>query len=320
VEVEVCAERFHEAYKWWASAESKQTPCGLLLANKESRHVYLKQYLPIFRYVPPDVKFSKHENDRDQMIDIIDLSDSRFPLCYVDPKIDMLYLGPFNPHPIDCDRYFTNDKTPFATGPLKSLAAIPALQQLRRLGCQFGEWDEGVNGYPGMDDYNKNFLLFPSLEEFIIGVGDVGWEAMNLHKNIRLRKTKLSGQIELEEILRDEWASSDDPEGPTYFSWWWHGVRTNNSADWKAPSFSVKRVLRGGKRPQNSLTGYWDGVSPEEQRLLDELQSSTAAEESEKNEEDIEMIEDEAEEIADENLDELEDFNESADEESLEEQ
>jgi hypothetical protein len=170
------------------------------------------------------------------------------------------------------------------------------------------------------DDCNKNFLLFLSLEEFIIGVGDVGWEAMNLQEIIRLRKTKPSGQIELEEILPDEWASSDDPEGLTYFSWWWHGVRTNNSADWKAPSFSVKRVLWGGKRPQSSSTGFWDGVSPEEQRLVDELQSATAAEESEKNEEDIEMIEDEAEEIADENLDELEDFNESADEESLEEQ
>jgi hypothetical protein len=214
VEVEVCPNWFDEAYKWWASAESKQTPCGLLLANKESCCVYLKHYLPLFRYVPLDVKFIKHENDRDEMIDIIDVSDSRFPLCYFDPKIDMLYLGPFNPHPIDCDRFFTNDRTPFATGPLESLAAIPALRQLRHLGCQYGELDEVVNSYPVVDDYSKNFLLFPSLEEFIIGVGDVGWEAMNLQENIRLRKTKASGHIELEEILRDEWASSDDPEGP----------------------------------------------------------------------------------------------------------
>jgi hypothetical protein len=54
--------------------------------------------------------------------------------------------------------------------------------------------------------------------------------------------------------------------------------------------------------------------------LIDELQSSTAAEESEKIEEDNEMIEDEAEDFAVKNSYELEDFNESADEEGLEEQ
>jgi hypothetical protein len=141
---------------------------------------------------------------------------------------------------------------------------------------------------------------------------------MNLQGEIRLRKTKSSAQIDLEEILPDEWASSGDPDGPIYFSWWWRGVRTNNPVDWKIPSFSVKRVLRGGKRPQNSLTRCWEEESPEEQHLIDELQSSAAAGESEKDGEDDEVIDEEAEGITNENLGELEDFNQSADGERLE--
>jgi hypothetical protein len=125
-------------YKWWASAESKTKPCGFLLASKESCYVYLRYWIPLFRYVPLDVTFSYGKDYRDKMIDV-DVSDSRFPVCYFNTKLDVLYLGPFNPNPIQCDRCFTSDRAPFSTGPLESLAAIPALQQLRFLGCQYGE-------------------------------------------------------------------------------------------------------------------------------------------------------------------------------------
>jgi hypothetical protein len=266
VEVEVW-DTPDDEYEWWASAESKHQPCGLLLASKESRYVYLKHWLPIFRYVPLDVKLTKDEINREQMVDV-DISDSRFPVCYFNPKIDMLYLGPwkgyltrYNSGPIDNLTFPRRDTAPFATGPLGSLAAIPTLQQLRRLGCEFEEWAEVVQGFQRVDDYNKNFLLFPRLEEFIIGAGDLGCCAMCEGK-----KTKPSGEIELVEIHPDEWALSDDDDGPSYFDWWWDSVKMNNFDKWQAPSFSLKRVLRGSVSPQFNLTG-WNEEREEEEKM-----------------------------------------------------
>jgi hypothetical protein len=118
VEVEVCGGSGNMC-EWWASAESKQTPCGLLLVSKESRYVYLKHWLPLFRYVPLNVKFCK---DLDQTFKLINVSDSRFPLCYFNLKIDMLYLGCYN------SNEFFNNRIAFGMVPLKSLARIPGLQ------------------------------------------------------------------------------------------------------------------------------------------------------------------------------------------------
>jgi hypothetical protein len=276
VEVEVFLGPGH-TYKWWASAESKNKPCGLLLASKESRYVYLEHWLPLFRYVPLNVKFSKDEDGRHQMFSV-DVLDSRFPLCYFNPRIDMLYLGPYNSHPIDSDRVYTFDGIPFANREFESLAAIPALQQLRRLGCQHDEWAEVANNYPTyhFNNIHKNFLLLPSLEEFTIGFGDVGWESMNFRG-----KTKPSGEIELAEILPYEWVMRDDENYPDHLDWWWGGIKESSPKDWQAPSFSWKRILRGGVSPQQNLTGWdeSDEAFREQHCQIDELQTSTDTEE-----------------------------------------
>jgi hypothetical protein len=93
-----------------------------------------------------------------------------------------------------------------------------------------------------------------------------------------LEITKPRGGIELVEVLAHEWGATDDADDRAYFNWWWNGVKKTNSGDWKGPSFSVKRVLRGGKRPQHSLTG-WDEsaqVLIERQRQIDELVGASA--------------------------------------------
>lgn len=191
---------------WWAPLESQQTP-GLLTANTESRAVFLKYYSVLCRYAPSDYtpkNVARQEEDYgkplpypahyvDPQADM-----SGFQICYFDPDVDILYLGPSTSYQFGLcggGNYpvfgFTDSEerrvnATYSEDSIDALAKIPCLSRLRFLVVQWMEWSSYHRSRLPFAHHNTTttwavrndvqlLSQFPALEKMRISSGDISW-------------------------------------------------------------------------------------------------------------------------------------------------
>lgn len=177
---------------WWAPLESNAR-CGLPGANCDSREVFLKHYSPLCRYGRSD--YSSHHYLEQAPADVApqthyykgEVGLHCTNICYFDPKIDTLYLGPSSAGQFGRLARFgmlwmakRNHQT-YTKESLTALLKISCLSNLRYLACQYTEWLETCLPISSRPQDSRRLALFrmiwrfPNIERFDVTSEDADW-------------------------------------------------------------------------------------------------------------------------------------------------
>jgi hypothetical protein len=152
--------------QWYSVKESQVTPCGLLLACKDSRDTYLKHYVSLFKQ-NPTTPFIDKTGGRELHGACGHNYSARntTPIAYFNPLVDTLYIG------ANAEENFN-----VSIDALEYLQQVPSLAKVRFLGCESKELRDGLE----YTSAPTPLFLFPSLEEFSVIEDDYNpWAVAN---------------------------------------------------------------------------------------------------------------------------------------------
>jgi hypothetical protein len=228
---------------WFCPKESQSQNSGLARANRESREVYLKTYVPLVKHCRVITsaahcfhEFSKHAT-------------------YFDPTIDTLYIGTSS-----------TENLCVTTESFTALGASPWMQKVCRLAVEYQEWLDSDNTREETEPYALSFV--PNLREIILINDDI--EFRDLLSNNEMWVSRPHAEIEF--IHADD---SSLPEWVEEVASWYN----ENLPKDKIVKFTMKNILRGGNRPgivrgyRNSHVSDTEGGNNEESGMSNEDRS-----------------------------------------------
>ena len=223
VEIEYCGAE----HEWYSPIESQGRPSSLLRANKESREVYLKSYMPLAKLItvtrqPLSAPQLLHGCIHEFFIN---------STTYFDSSIDILYVGPSS-----------GGFLCLGWRAIERLKDMPWMKHITTLACELEEcqvsFEEEGNNPSAISQLSQ-------LKELTIVVCDVNWYSM-IQTKIEWSKRSL-GELEFVD-------SSTDLAGvQSFFNDWLEHV-----PKLERPKLVVKKVLRGGVLPE-VLVGFREG-------------------------------------------------------------
>lgn len=192
---------------WFSSKESRNAVCGLVRANSESREVYLKHYKPLL------VQSTSSKGQTSCC------HNSSGPTAYMDPMIDILYLG-------------ANSENEYCFCPqaLTALKSIPIISKVQILACELKECIDGAEEYE-----SQPWASFSFPGTFILAWGDIDYE------NFERQKERPAGEIKLLELSTEEEACDKVRE----LKEWYKDEAAKLTA--RVPEMKLMRLSRGGK-------------------------------------------------------------------------
>ncbi|KAH6668986.1 hypothetical protein B0J14DRAFT_566638 [Halenospora varia] len=263
-------------------AESSHQPSALLSTNRESRDLYLGNWLPFF---PIGIYKTDPEEDRGGCMwsnyrhDPNDPSKADLPQSYLNPRIDTLYISPSSEGFITIEHAsldglfwgFKIDK-----------------KDIRYIACDFTEWwdglrsrEEGVDsdsenedGHEGPTGHYASDQLgtklkktFPKLEALDVVFGDPAWNILDFENLL-----KPNGTVELMEPALGYFDVEDSDQQDQYTKYKSFLEKLEKEKQVDISLLGAKRVTRGGRLTESSWFPKRPGPNPNvEEELEDEV-------------------------------------------------